>query len=197
MGRRLGPKEAAIRLDASARQSKAIDLYLQGWTFRKIAAELGYAGPSGVKKAIDGAIAKVPSRSVEALRVEIHERSRTLLEQLMPLVMNTKAKRADRLEAIDRVIKIDKELRALHGLDAPTSIHFDVSGLSEDDLRTISGIAPGEPLAIAGGDAAEEGDRGAGAPVGGKDAPPLEGEAGAGEGTPPSAALGEDGSPLA
>lgn len=173
MARRLGRRELRIRLTAGERQARAVELYLQGWTMRRIAAELGYAGPSGVKKALDGAIAKVPSRAVNELRVEIDERSRMMLEQLMPIV--TGAKRSsleERLAAIDRVLKIDKELRALHGVDAPARTQTEVSGPDGSPLSVGVGIhdellSALSKLAAGGGEGAKdpEPDAGGGAPA--------------------------------
>jgi|GEM_PF-3675979 len=124
MPQKMSPKVLKKRLEASDKQAKAVDLYLQGWSYRRIAAKLGYSGPSSVKQAIDGAIAKAPSRAVGALREEVDERSRMLLEQLMPMVENPRVSMEERLQAIDRVIKVDKELRALHGLDAPKKMEL-------------------------------------------------------------------------
>ena len=174
MASRLGKREVARQMKAGERQSRAVDLCMQGWSYRRIAAELGYAGPSGVKKAIEGAIAKVPSRAIDALRVEVDERSRLLLEQLMPVVMNKRTSREDRLQAIDRVIKIDKELRALHGLDAPTSVRFDFSKFTDDQLRAIV-AGPAGSAEVAGGGGAE-------ATSGEVETPPIEEGAGAREG---------------
>lgn len=155
MGSKLGPNEVKRRLAASDKQARCAELSSQGWSFRRIAKELGYAGPSGVKKAIEGAIKKAPSKAVEILRAEVEERSRIMLEELMPIVQNRKVAREVRFEAMDRVIKIDKELRALHGLDAPTSIRFDLSKMNNDQLRQILGDDAGETEG-AGSSGAEE-----------------------------------------
>lgn len=135
MGRRLGKREVARRMTASKRQALAVDYYVQGWSMRRIAAELNYAGPSGVKKAIEGAIAKAPSRAVNELRIELDERSRLLLEQLMPIVVNSRTKREDRFYAIDRVIKIDRELREMYGVDAPAASVQLTGEISVKDVR--------------------------------------------------------------
>lgn len=172
MGSKLGPNEVKRRLTASDKQARAAELSALGWSFRRIATELGYAGPSGVKKAIEGAIKKAPSKAVEVLRADVDERSRIMLEELMPIVKNRKIPRDVRFEAMDRVVKIDKELRALHGADAPTSIRFDLSKMNDDQLRQIVGDGAREAPG-AGASGAEEKE------VGGDEAP-LEGGAGTG-----------------
>lgn len=135
MASRLGPREVKRRLAASDRQGRVVDLFVQGWSYRQIAAELGYAGPSSVKKAIDGAIAKVPSRAVGELRKEIDERSRALLAQLHPIAFGKRTQADVRLAAIDRIIKVDRELRAMHGVDAPSATVHLLSEVPVKDVR--------------------------------------------------------------
>lgn len=119
MGRRLGPKEAVRRLTASERQAKAVELYTEGWTMRVIAEELGYAGASSVKAAIDAAIAKSPSRAVHELRAKVDEELSALRKQLWPVLRRKRLSDEVRCAVTDRLIKINREERALHGLDAP------------------------------------------------------------------------------
>lgn len=147
MARRFGPREVRRRLDASERQAKAVDLFIQGWPYRRIAAELGYGGPSSVKKAIDSAINKAPSRAVAELRIEVEERDRLLLSEIIPAALNKRLALEERLKAVDRVLKLNAELRQLHGLDAPTRtehtgkdggpIVFDLSRLTDEQLERL------------------------------------------------------------
>lgn len=48
-------------------------------------------------------------------------RSRLMLEQLVPIALTTRRSLDHRLDAIGRVVSIDRELRALHGVDAPVT----------------------------------------------------------------------------
>src|SRR5690349_3575528 len=111
MPKKLSPKVARALVKAGNRQALAVEYYTQGWSLRRVAAELGYAGPSGAHKAIKTAIKNIPSRAVDERRAEIDERSRRLLEELWPMATNPRATKDDRLAAIDRIVRIDRELR--------------------------------------------------------------------------------------
>lgn len=159
MPKKLSPKVAKEWIAAGEKQASAIRLYLQGWSMRRIAGELGYAGPSGVHKAIRSAIAKVPAPAVNELRTEIEERSRLMLEELWPIVQNARRSVDDRLAAMDRIIRIDKERRAMHGADAPTKtehtgkdggpiVTYDLSKLTDEQLDRL---IEGDVSALGGG----------------------------------------------
>lgn len=184
MPRKLSAKVANTLIKAGERQARAVDLYRQGWSLRKVAAELGYAGPAGAHKAIRSAIQKVPSASVNELRTELEEHARLWNERASAMheVLEPKWKKGD-LEAMAEARALDAEARKrdehlakLHGVYAPTKsevtgkdgapiISIDLSKLSDEQLERIlagniedfAGIAPGGDLAgSANGAGAEE-----------------------------------------
>src|SRR5919109_1781571 len=84
------------RAATAERRVRALDLRLKGYSLRAIARELGMSGPEAAAKLVNGALRDIPSPKVAELRLEVDERSRIMLEQLMPVVVNPKAKREDR-----------------------------------------------------------------------------------------------------
>jgi len=98
----------------------ALDLRIKGASLRDIARELSLSGPQQAKNLIDGALKDIPSPHVEQYRAEIDERSRALLSTLYPIATSKARPLDERLAAVDRIVRIDRELRQLHGLDAPT-----------------------------------------------------------------------------
>lgn len=55
-------------LEGAERDAEAAQLRSRGLTLKQIAAELGYAGPSGACKAVQRALAAVPFAAVDTLR---------------------------------------------------------------------------------------------------------------------------------
>jgi len=108
------------RAATAEHRARALELRVQGLSLRDIAAKLGLSGPQQASNLIDGALKDIPSPHVEAYRTEIDERSRALLAVLHPVATNTRRPLDERLAAMDRIVRIDRELRQLHGLDAPT-----------------------------------------------------------------------------
>lgn len=107
------------RAGTADKRARALELRLQGMSLRRIAPLVGVASPQSVANLIEGALKDIPSPHVDAYRKEIDERSRELLAELVPIVTSKKRKLDDRLAAVDRIVRIDRELRQLHGLDAP------------------------------------------------------------------------------
>lgn len=108
------------RAGVAEQRAKALELRVQGMSLRQIAKQLGLSGPQQASNLIEGALLDIPSPHVEAYRKEIDERSRDLLAVLVPIAAAQRRPLDERLAAVDRIVKIDRELRQLHGLDAPT-----------------------------------------------------------------------------
>lgn len=108
------------RISTAEKRAMALDLRAKGHSLRSVARELKLSGPQQASNLIEGALKDIQSPAVAQYRKEIDERSRLLLQELMPVVLNSKKPFDERMAAMDRVVRIDRELRALHGLDAPT-----------------------------------------------------------------------------
>lgn len=61
------------------RSSKACDLYSQGWTFQRIADELGYSSRANAKRDVEKALREIVAAGVETLRA----RQSYLLDRLL------------------------------------------------------------------------------------------------------------------
>lgn len=108
-----GKTQTQIRAEARAREAKALDLRLLGYSHERIARELGYQHRSAAKKAIDRALAAIPReaaiqlRDIELERLDLAQRS--LADKIVH----------GNLGAIDRLIRIMDHRAKLLGLYEP------------------------------------------------------------------------------
>lgn len=65
---RVGKGRFAPSLTGQAREARAAELRAEGWTFQRIADELGYGGRATAEKAVSRALERISSPSVEAVR---------------------------------------------------------------------------------------------------------------------------------
>jgi hypothetical protein len=100
------------RIAAAERQAKALELRKSGHTLVEIAKILGYAGDAGVRKAIRTALEKTVKQPADEVRLLIQARNDEMLRVVYPRAL------AGKLEAVDRVVKINRETAAIHGLIA-------------------------------------------------------------------------------
>lgn len=106
-----GPVQARRNVEAMQRARDALELRLCGQSLSEIAGLLGYAGPSGVAKAVGKAIAGIPAeparqvRDLEVLRLD------GMLYAISDKV------NAGHLGAIDRALRIMERRAKLLGLD--------------------------------------------------------------------------------
>ena len=99
---------------AQAEKAKmALSLRRAGASYEQIAKQLGYRDGAGAFKLIKNAIAAIPKEEVEAVRELELSRCDTMLMGIWG-----KAKEGD-LDAIDRVLRIQKRRAEYLGLDAP------------------------------------------------------------------------------
>jgi hypothetical protein len=98
------------RISAAEKQARALELRKAGYTLVQIADKLGYASDAGVRKAIRTALEKTVKQPAEEVRLLIQARNDEMLKAVYP-----RAKDGD-LEAVDRVIKINRETAAINGL---------------------------------------------------------------------------------
>lgn len=102
---RKGKNRTEITLTVQQKRAKALDLKILGYSYERIAQEVGWKDRSGAARAVKAALASIPAdqvkelRQIELLRLDLAQR------QIMPGVV-----RAD-LGSIDRLLKI-MDLRA-------------------------------------------------------------------------------------
>lgn len=103
-------RTAAVNIQHTDRQRRALELRREGRNYDEIAAEMGIAAPSAhrlVSSALKALVAE-PARDVQRLEVE---RLDTLLSAVWPLAT------AGELPAIDRALRIAERRARLLGLD--------------------------------------------------------------------------------
>jgi len=98
------------RITAAERQAQALELRKAGYTLVQIAEKLGYASDAGVRKAISTALQKTVKQPADEVRLLIQARNDEMLKVVYPRAQ------AGELEAMDRVIKINRETAAINGL---------------------------------------------------------------------------------
>jgi hypothetical protein len=82
----------------------------QGYTLVEIAKRLGYAGDAGVRKAIRTALERTVGKPAAELRSLILARIDRMMTVVYPRAL------AGELSAVDRVLKLNHQAAALHGL---------------------------------------------------------------------------------
>jgi hypothetical protein len=113
----------------------AWDLRAKGYSLRAISRELDLSGPQHARNFVERGFKGFYSPKVEQRRAEADERLQMMLAEIVPVVMNKRRSLDDRLAAADRVIKIDREVRRLHGLDAPEASVQLVAEMPSKDVR--------------------------------------------------------------
>jgi len=119
-------KTSPRRLQAAKKQVKALELRVQGLSFRQIALELKYKGPSGAHGAVDTALERQirePAEQVRQLELERLDRLQIMPWKQATVIGDPKA--------IANVLKIMERRAKLLGLDAP--IVYDI-----EDIREIA-----------------------------------------------------------
>lgn len=138
------PKTNKRAIKVADDTARALDLRREGQSIRDIAETLGRS-VGWVHGALSKYTQNHPSANLDELRLEADARLRLLLKQVMPIAQSRKAKIESRMWAVDRALKVQKQLSDLHGLNAPTKVTFDVSKMSDAELRAIVSGAGGEP----------------------------------------------------
>jgi hypothetical protein len=139
----------------TAKQQRALDLRVQGYTLNEIAQELGYADPSGAEKAILSGLKKTLQEPADQLRKLHRQRLAKLMrvlstdlcvetEGLPPLkcphcnkllpIESLKALDAwldKKHAAIDRILKVLRREAEMEGLDAVKGIEL------QGDLKIV------------------------------------------------------------
>ena len=137
------PRSSANALKAAERQRRALELRRSGCTLQEIADQLGYAGPSGARRAIETVLEKTLCHEATALRVLESERLDRLQRGLWP-----KAEQGD-VRAVEAVLKIMSRRAKLFNLDAPKTHQLVIDEDALDELSRQEAIAQGlDPEAV-------------------------------------------------
>jgi hypothetical protein len=128
------------RLSAHDRRLEVLRLRKAGKDFREIAAEVGYAGPSGAYQAFETAMRETLREPADQVRALELERLDAMLRAVWPSALEGEVR------SIDTVLRLmDRRARYL-GLDAPARV--DVEGR----IRILAlelGIDPDDAIAEA------------------------------------------------
>jgi len=109
-------KTSKRRLKARERWLAALELRKKGWTFERIADELGYAGPAASYKAVMSALGEANREPVTELR----ELEAARLDHMQDkLSENIGPDKDDGLPVVDRLLRIMDRRAKLLGLDQP------------------------------------------------------------------------------
>lgn len=146
--------------DTAIRDGEAARLRAQGLTLQQIADRLGFASPGGVHDAIKRALAAAPAAGAEELRARSlarlnlqYETAQEIAEREHLVVSHGRVVTTDdgeplrdsgpELAALDRMIRIDAEVRKLFGLDAPTRVSVDAENLGREIIELLTALGGG------------------------------------------------------
>lgn len=146
------PEEKAAELEA--KEAKVLELRRAGFTFQRIAEEVGYATPSGAQRALERIMTRNIPQAPEEFRWQELDRLDRMQVALWPRAM----KGDDR--AIGTIIRLMERRARLVGIDAPQRIQAevvnydgtrDIDGDIERIVNLIRGVDSSEPLEVEGG----------------------------------------------
>jgi hypothetical protein len=146
------PEEKAAELEA--KEAKVLELRRAGFTFQRIAEEVGYATPSGAQRALERIMTRNIPQAPEEFRWQELDRLDRMQVALWPRAM----KGDDR--AIGTIIRLMERRARLVGIDAPQRIQAevvnydgtrDIDGDIERIVNLIRGVDSGEPLEVESG----------------------------------------------
>lgn len=113
------PMSATQKVQYAYRQAKCIELKVAGYSWREIAASVGYADEKSAATACRAGLARWGSVAAEELRALQHAR----LEKLWAIsydIATTDSNKDRRLAGIQTCLRIAERTSRLYGLDAPT-----------------------------------------------------------------------------
>jgi hypothetical protein len=145
-------EEKAAELEA--KEAKVLELRRAGFTFQRIAEEVGYATPSGAQRALERIMTRNLPQAPEEFRWQELDRLDRMQVALWPRAM----KGDDR--AIGTIIRLMERRARLVGIDAPQRIQAevvnydgtrDIDGDIERIVNLIRGVDRSEPLEVESG----------------------------------------------
>jgi AraC-like DNA-binding protein len=172
------PEEKAAELEA--KEAKVLELRRAGFTFQRIAEEVGYATPSGAQRALERIMTRNVPQAPEEFRWQELDRLDRMQVALWPRAM----KGDDR--AIGTIVRLMERRARLVGIDAPQRIQAevvnydgtrDIDGDIERIVNILRGVDSSEPLEVESG----TGENGTTAAAGGLEDLALHGGARSGQ----------------
>jgi hypothetical protein len=145
-------EEKAAELEA--KEAKVLELRRAGFTFQRIAEEVGYATPSGAQRALERIMTRNVPQAPEEFRWQELDRLDRMQVALWPRAM----KGDDR--AIGTIVRLMERRARLVGIDAPQRIQAevvnydgnrDIDGDIERIVNIIRGVDSSQPLEVEGG----------------------------------------------
>jgi hypothetical protein len=145
-------QERAVELEA--KELKVLELRRAGFTFQRIAEEVGYATPSGAQRALERIMTRNVPQAPEEFRWQELDRLDRMQVALWPRAM----KGDDR--AIGTIVRLMERRARLVGIDAPQRIQAevvnydgtrDIDGDIERIVNLIRGVDSSQPLEVEGG----------------------------------------------
>jgi hypothetical protein len=146
------PEEKAAELEA--KELKVLELRRAGFTFQRIAEEVGYATPSGAQRALERIMTRNVPQAPEEFRWQELDRLDRMQVALWPRAM----KGDDR--AIGTIVRLMERRARLVGIDAPQRIQAevvnydgnrDIDGDIERIVNLIRGVGSSQPLEVESG----------------------------------------------
>jgi AraC-like DNA-binding protein len=146
------PEEKAAELEA--KELKVLELRRAGFTFQRIAEEVGYATPSGAQRALERIMTRNVPQAPEEFRWQELDRLDRMQVALWPRAM----KGDDR--AIGTIVRLMERRARLVGIDAPQRIQAevvnydgnrDIDGDIERIVNILRGVDSSEPLEVESG----------------------------------------------
>jgi AraC-like DNA-binding protein len=140
--------------EREAKELKVLELRRAGFTFQRIAEEVGYATPSGAQRALERIMTRNVPQAPEEFRWQELDRLDRMQVALWPRAM----KGDDR--AIGTIVRLMERRARLVGIDAPQRIQAevvnydgtrDIDGDIERIVNLIRGVDSSEPLEVEGG----------------------------------------------
>ena len=151
----IDPEDANIsEADLLAKEAKVLDLRRAGFTFQRIAEEVGYNQASGAQRAYNRIMARHIPQAPEEHRQQELDRLDRMQVALWPRAMKGDDK------AINTIIRLMERRARLVGIDAPTRIQAevvnydgnrDIDGDIERIVNLIRGVDLSEPLEMESG----------------------------------------------
>jgi hypothetical protein len=146
------PEEKAAELEA--KELKVLELRRAGFTFQRIAEEVGYATPSGAQRALE----RIMTRNVPQAPDEFRWQELDRLDRMQVALWPRAMKGDDR--AIGTIVRLMERRARLVGIDAPQRIQAevvnydgnrDIDGDIERIVNLIRGVDLSQPLEMEGG----------------------------------------------
>lgn len=140
--------------ELEAKELKVLELRRAGFTFQRIAEEVGYASPSGAQRALERIMTRHLPQAIEEHRWQELDRLDRMQVALWPRAMKGDDK------AINTIVRLMERRARLVGMDAPTKIQAevvnydgnrDIDGDIERIVNLIRGVDSSQPLEVEGG----------------------------------------------